>query len=209
MGGEMTTPHREFAHCPYCHRDHTQESAFGRWIRNNKMLDSYDGYRVADQDYFVRRVIKTKERAIHCMMAIEVKTFGAKLTRAQRETFYIQNALIRTIGTGNKLFKQGWAVKNVGLNTVKIPGGKKTTVRHYGYHTLTFEKLGPIDSAWIKWDGKHEITKDQLTDILRFELDPDTLKPMRVRLSHKTQEIVFEETTPLGFKTEVKVIIRS
>jgi len=52
-------------------------------------------------------------------------------------------------------------------------------------HVLRFSGLGPDDSKFIEWDDK-DINADTLTDLLRFDLDPDTLKPIDLRNHHQT-----------------------
>lgn len=64
---------------------------------------------------------------------------------------------------------------------------RRIKLRSYGMHVLTFSGLGPNDSDVIQWDFK-EIDIDTLTSILRFDLDPDTLKPIDLRNHHRTHE---------------------
>jgi hypothetical protein len=60
---------------------------------------------------------------------------------------------------------------------------KYVYVKAFGFHRLTFDNLGPNDSKSIKWD-RREITPDQLTKLLCFDLDPDSLQPMDFRKHH-------------------------
>ena len=162
---------------------------FGRWIRNNPDLDSGKGYCVVDQDYFVHAFKTYGNRAFQCLMMLEIKTLGAKVTDAQRDTLHIVNQLMRNrreTSTSNgqaTRFQSGFGVSTV--RSLMARGDVR--VRAYGVHVLTFSGLGPDDSDTTHWDKK-EINLEQLTALLRFDLSPDTLAPLDLRRHHKTHE---------------------
>lgn len=183
----MTRTFTIHSHCPICKTWQTQETAFGRWIRNNRELDSRKGYCVTDLDMTIsefKTVHQFKSgysRDFQLIMDIEVKTMGADLSQSQRDTLHIRNQLMRNrrqTPTKELLFQAG--------NTPEVFSviqGRKIVVRCYGVHLLRFSGLGPDDSEWMLWDTK-PINSDTLTEILRFDLDPDTLKPIDLRNHH-------------------------
>jgi len=173
-------------HCTNCKTWSTQETAFGRWIRNNPNLRSAEGFCVSDLDAVIteRRIIHQYKRRIdgeysrdfQLMMNLEIKTMCADLDDAQRDTLHMLNQVIRNrkqTPTKALRFQSG----NAPIKVKSILSGEYVNFRHFGVHVLRFEGLGPNDSRWIKWDGK-DIDADTLTRLLRFDLDPDTLKEM-------------------------------
>lgn len=60
---------------------------------------------------------------------------------------------------------------------------RKVALKLFGVHVLQFEKTSP-DNGWIKWDGRL-ISVEQLVDILNFDVDPDSLNPLDLRIHHK------------------------
>lgn len=183
----MTRQFNAQFHCPNCKTWQTQETLFGRWIRNNPDIDSSKGYCVTDQDYWIHRYIVRGSRGFQCIMLVEIKTMGAVLTAAQQDTLWIIDQITRNrrqtptkkemrlqAGTGPASVRSVMAKGNVAL-------------RAFGVHVLTFSGLGPDDSEWIRWDTT-PIDAGTLTKILRFDLDPDTLKPIDLRNHHQTHE---------------------
>lgn len=179
-------------HCPNCNTWQTQETAFGRWIRNNPKLQSSNGYAVTDVDGYVHEYKTIHQfkneysRDFQLIMDIEVKTRGADLTESQRDTLHIRNQFFRNRNQTPTKKLQFQAVSAV--EVFSIMNGRRVLVRAYGVHVLRFSGLGPDDSEWIKWDGK-EISAEQLTEILAFNLDPDTLKPIDLRNHHTVANI--------------------
>lgn len=183
----MTRPFNAQFHCNVCKTWQTQETAFGRWIRNNPEIRSRDGWCVTDLDMTISEFKTVHQyktaysRDFQLIMDIEVKTMGVDLSPSQRDTLHIRNQLMRnrrqtpTKGLG---FQAG-----IALDVFSTMRGRKVPVRCYGVHLLRFLGLGPEDSEWILWDQK-PITMDQLTGLLRFDLDPDTLRPIDLRNHH-------------------------
>lgn len=183
----MTRPFNGHYHCSNCKTWQTQETAFGRWIRNNGELDSSLGYCVTDLDMTISEFKTIHQfrsrysRDFQLIMDIEIKTMGADLSQSQRDTLHIRNQLMRNrrqTPTKGLVFQAG-----IAPDVFSVINGRKVKVRCYGIHVLRFSGLGPDDSQWMLWDGK-EITSDTLTKLLRFDLDPDTLKPIDLRNHH-------------------------
>jgi hypothetical protein len=179
----MTKPFNQRFHCPNCNTWQSQESLFSRWIRENADLDSADGYSVSDQDYWIHKY-KTDDRGrdLQLMMMVEIKTLGKELSPAQRDTLSLANQVMRNrrqTPTKELRYQAGHAP----LKARSYLAGRDVQVRLFGIHVLTFSGLGPSDSTWMTWDRK-QINEEQLTRILRFDLDPDTLAPLELRVHH-------------------------
>jgi hypothetical protein len=117
------------------------------------------------------------DREVMYLMLVEIKTHGANLTPAQQDQLSIINQVIRT---------DPWKEQRV---SGRFIGGHDQNVRHvfspmakkqvrvisYGVHLLRMSGSTPTDSDWIGWDGK-PISAEQLVNLLRFDLNPDTLR---------------------------------
>ena len=181
----MTRQFNAQFHCPNCKTWQTQETMFGRWIRNNRELDSAKGYCVTDQDYWIHRFKTHGNRAFQCIMLVEIKTMGAEPTLAQSDTLWIVDQLMRN--RRDTPTKKDTRLQ-AGAGPVKVRSAMRSgevVLKAMGVHVLTFSGLGPDDSSRITWDNK-EITTDTLTKILRFDLDPDSLNELCLRNHHRT-----------------------
>lgn len=190
----MTRQHHTQFHCPNCKTWHTSETSFGRWIRNNRELESGLGFYVYDVDYVIHKFKTFENRGFQLMMEVEIKSNGAALRDEQADSLHIRNQLLRNRRQTPTKELKFQAVNYVSVKSLK--SGKLVNVRHYGVHLLTFSGLGPDDSDWIKWD-KRIITADDLTKVLSFELDPDTFRPIDLRNHHRTLARV-NQSLPLG-----------
>lgn len=182
-----TRAYQTLVHCPNCKTWQTGETNFSRWIRANKRLDSGKGYCVTDQDMWVHRFKTDRGRSFQLLMCVETKANGADLTMAQRDTLIVVNALMRNrrqTPTKDLLFQAG----NGFAKVRSLMADREVLVRCFGMHVLTFSGLGPSDSEWMRWDKK-EINEQTLTDLLAFDLDPDTLGPLDLRSHHSKAEI--------------------
>jgi hypothetical protein len=182
----MTRPHNQRYHCPNCKTEATFETLFGRWIRNHPDLDSGKGYSVIDCDYWVHRFKTYEDREFQCIMLVEVKTHESNLSKAQRDTLFIVNQIMRNrrqTPTKDKKYEAGDSI----LKAYSVMLGRKVNVKVFGVHKLVFSGLGPDDSKWISWDDQM-IDEPTLARILRFDLDPDTLNPLDLRSHHKKME---------------------
>jgi len=182
----MTRPFGQFIDCPNCNSRISMETDFSRWVRENPSLDSKNGYCIIDQDFWIDRFKTHGNREFQCMMLVEIKTMGASLTLAQRDTLVKVNQLMRNRRqTPTKDLR--WQAGYSPVDAYSPMTGRRIKLRAFGMHVLTFSGRGPNDSDVILWDRK-EIDIDMLTSILRFDLDPDTLKPIDLRNHHRTHE---------------------
>ena len=191
----MTKTFNQQIHCPNCNVWITHETSFGRWIRNNPHIDSGKGYCVTDQDYWIHAFKTFGNRDFQCIMLVEIKTMGAHLSDAQKDTLHMVNQITRNrreTPTKKNRYQAGTGTLKV-YSTMR---GKRVYLRSFGMHVLTFSSLGPDDSEWIKWD-KQIIDHPTLTNILKFNLDPDDIsKPFDMR-SHHGKRIDRQATLPI------------
>lgn len=135
-------------------------------------------------------------RELQLFMEIEWKTRGGELTKSQEDTYRKKHAT-----TLPMLRWHGQELRNYGIAVVRLSG---TT---------------PDDSEWIKW-GRFiggqvsgviwsQITVDQLIQLIRFDLHPDTLKQNTFRRHHKTGVIHTIEKSDLGFEVVREIVQRS
>jgi hypothetical protein len=197
----MTRLMRQQFTCCHCGAESSAETAFSRWTRENPELDSAEGTCIIDQDYWVHRFKTYIGREFQLLMGVEVKTFSAKPTPAQRDTLIALNQVLRnrrSTPTKENKYQAGTAPMRVFSSMQK----REICLRVFGVHLLTFSGSGPEDSSVIMWNHQR-ITKEVLTKILRFDLDPDTLNPIDLRSHHKKHnqpvlhgmEHIFKNTT--------------
>lgn len=171
----MTRTHNTKIVCPQCKYEHTGETEFERWVRNNPLLDSRDiGLVRYDLDMLLHRykflVDGRGERVIQCMMFIEVKSHNAIPDKAQQDTLSIFNQVLRNrrVNIHSTPRKQAGNITNVYSKMLR----RTVKLLMCGGHLLTFSANTPDDSSQIKWDNKL-ISKDWLIELLRFERDAD------------------------------------
>jgi len=151
-----------------------------------------------DTDMWVHKFGKRRgrfsawDRDVQYLMKVEVKTHGADITDAQRDTINAVDALLRT-----KPFKEyrdsgqlAPGHKDNVRRVVSLFSGKPTRIICHGLHVLRMSGSTPGTSAadpngWITWDGR-PITDKQLEMLFRYELDPDSLRLLEHR-EHKKQ----------------------
>lgn len=183
----MTRQFHSRFECPNCRTIHTAETLFSRWIRENEELDAPEGFCILDADYWVHRFKTYGSREFQCIMLVEVKTNSKTLTDAQRDTLHLVNQIIRNRRT-TPTKERKYEANGNGPLRVKSPKAMCiVNVRCYGAHLLRFSGLGPEDSERIIWD-KTQIDQKTLTALLRFDLDPDTLKPIDFRSHHARRD---------------------
>jgi hypothetical protein len=179
----MTRQYNEEFHCPDCKKRFSRETEFGRWIRNNDLLESSRGYCVVDQDYWIHRYKTFRGREFQLIMLVEIKTLGSSLTPAQYDTLHCANQVMRNRRITPTKDCQWQAGPSRIVKVKSIIAKKEVYLRVHGIHVLVFSHLGPDDSKWITWDRK-PIDTTILTSILRFDLDPDNLRDLDLRNHH-------------------------
>lgn len=173
----MTTPRRDGLGEP-----------FGQWIRAHPHLDSIkQRLSVTDSDYWIHQYASHKDRvgtrAVDQVMLVEVKTYSAHLSFAQRDTLHLVNQLLRSASM----------MPNGKRRYMRLSGtrcGERRIVRCFGVHTLQMEGDRPDNSARILWDGKL-IDENLLVLLLQFIRDPDApSKLMPNRRHHTTGRVI-------------------
>ncbi len=168
--------------CPHCGVRHAKESLFSQWVRAHPELESGDGFTIHDADFWVHRYKVHQSSEVQCLMLVETKTFAASMSQSQRQTMSLVDQCMRNRRSQSvgRIQAGGVAIKFRDVLTKRV-----FACRLFGVHQLQFEKNGPQDSDWIRWD-RRDVTEEQLIGLLRFDLDPDTLKPMDLRRHHRS-----------------------
>lgn len=188
----MTTDWRETATCGTCGATVNTEPLIKRWIRGNKNLDSQDEcLYIGDSDLWVHKwgVRSTRwpgvSRAVQHLMLVEIKTHDRALDKPQRDHLHLINQLLRTHPWKEDRDKGRFVPGHVQNNRVAYGylAGRKVTVYSHGVHVLRLTGATPVKSDAMTWDTK-DITGSQLEELLRFELNPDSLR-LDDRRSHK------------------------
>ena len=172
----MTRTFNEKIRCPSCGHNHTAETAFERWVRNNRSLDSVRESIVRfDLDLLLHRYKTPTDgkgtRDIQCMMFIEIKTFMAKVSDAQRDTLSLLNQVMRN-RKPNIHSNPRRQVKNQICRAYSKMLNKEVRLLLYGGHLLQMDGTCPNSSSLMLWDNK-PIDPIRLEELLRFERDPD------------------------------------
>jgi hypothetical protein len=165
------------------------ESGFSRWLRSQPELDSAEGTVALDLDFIIHRYcIRTganRDRSVQYLMFVEVKSNGADLTPSQRDTLVKVNEIIRTKTYRTSKRKQGRFTGIEEVTTVWFrENGRRVQLICYGVHKLIMSAFDPVTSGWMTWDNK-PIDHASLLGVLKFDLNPDTLKPMEHRSRKK------------------------
>jgi len=177
----MTRAFHGLVTCPECGCTHTAETQFERWMRAEQRLASRTGIVRFDLDVLIHRYMTVEDgigvRDIQAMMFLEVKTFGAAMTGCQQDTLSMLSQVL-TNRRGNRHHDK----RGRHLDDHTPPGrayshllGTKIRLRMFGGHLVQFDAADPVSSTSIRWDGK-PISSDQLVQLIRFELDPHTLR---------------------------------
>ena len=160
------------------------EDPFNAWVRAHPDLDSRKHHIVIfDTDAWVHRYGFTRKgityREVQCMMLVERKSHGRDIDRWQRDSLLMADQLLRTekfrTQRINGRFAPGHAQNTVTLKLYSHLLRREVQVKSYGSHLLRISGGTPDDSKWIEWDRK-KITVEQMVQVLRFDLHPDTLE---------------------------------
>ena len=190
----MTRQFREQSKCPKCGTWHATEQPFKEWIRNHPRLDSRKhGIAVFDCDQIIHRykihADRYGSRDVQAVMFIEVKTHGADVTPSQLDTLSMFAQVLRNGRQTPTSPKHGRHASNHVPPTAVYSKmlQKNVQLRLYGGHLLRMSGDTPDDSEWMEWDRK-PITRSTLVKLLRFELEPHTLRPMSWRRHHRPDD---------------------
>ncbi len=186
----MTQQMRQHINCPHCGTSIPMQDDFHAWIKAESELDSCKiGITVADVDLIIHRFKFDNNREYQCIMLIEKKCHSKEPEPWQRDTLNIFGQFIRN--DKKTPFKGRRAqVENRACKAYSTHNKRYITVKAFGFHLLQFENTDPANSAWIKWDKK-QINEEQLINLLRFELHPETLLPIDGRKHHHKQPQLF------------------
>ena len=197
----MTVEFRQVIECPKCGHEFSAETAFCHWMRHRPELAAADGVVRADCDHIVHRFkFDSSGRDLQAVMVIEVKThvnFKAKIhiSDTQSDTLHMLNQLMRN-RRSNIHKKVKWQSGPGPDWVLSLKNKKNVRIRSFGVHGLYFSGTNPDDSNTIGWD-RSTINSGQLIDLLRFVLDPDTLRPMDLRIHQKRRgPTLFDEDQP-------------
>jgi hypothetical protein len=155
---------------------------FGEWLRNNRELDSVNHQVAAtDVDMWIHKYSPRAERRrpenvldfLDLLMLVEIKTFNAEPSYAQRDTLGIVEQYMRKPSV-RKNARTGPRRYTVQLTETRISHLMQTKrpMRWYGIHVLQLSTDRPDTSSVILWDKK-QISEDRLVGLLRFDFDPD------------------------------------
>lgn len=187
----MTTGWRETVPCQSCGVPTSTEQPIKAWIRGHRELDSRKACLcIGDSDlwvqkYGIRRGTKGLDRSVMYIMLVEVKTHGRMLDSPQRELLGFVSELLRTKPFTEQRAKGRFVAghdQNVRLIR-SYSSGRPVQLHCYGVHVLRLSGSTPEDSDEIVWDQR-QISREQLVGLLRYDLDPDTLREIEHR-SHK------------------------
>jgi hypothetical protein len=191
----VTTEWRETAPCLNCGVPVSTEQPVKAWIRAHRDLDSRRACLcIGDSDLWVqkygtRRGTNGVDREVMYIMLVEVKTHGRVLDDSQRELLGFVSELLRTKPFREQRINGRFAAghrQNVRLIR-SYSSGKRIPLYCYGVHVLQLSGSTPEDSKEITWD-RRSITKEQLVGILRYDLDPDSLRKIEHHRPHKRKK---------------------
>jgi hypothetical protein len=182
----MTRQFNQRFACSNCGCEMTAETSFGRWIRDNKRLDSVEhGICVYDIDYVVHKYKTMHGRSKQLMMLVEVKTRNSKMSDEQRDTMYMLSQITQNRKVNQAVLnnRDRWSTNDMHLlskgETLVHSAylNRNVTVVSFGVFHLQFSALGPQDSDFMAWNGK-AIDANTLESLLRFDIDPVGFRPI-------------------------------
>jgi len=198
----MTTGWRETIDCPQCGLALNTEQPIKAWIRKHHDLDSRNACLcIGDCDLWVQKYgtrASTRpgvDRSVMYLMLVEIKTHGRDLDKPQRDLLHIVNQLLRTNPWREQRDAGRFVVghkQNVRI-VYSVMAGVRTPIHCYGVHKLTLSGSTPGDSSSITWDDR-PIDRVQLVKLLRYDLSPDSLRP----LEHRSHKAVVDMPTLFG-----------
>ena len=100
-------------------------------------------------------------------MLLEIKTHGKKEMDVHQENIY-------------RLLDAALRLASLKTISTRLWGRvEERQIKYAGWHLLVMSHTRPDRSEWMLWDNKHRIDENQLVRMLRFETDPNTLRPRK------------------------------
>lgn len=187
-------------------RIYGSDTEFCEWMRNCKDLPSVGrdfGLSASDNDVTLHRYMTSVDqqgtREVQALMQIEVKTRRGKPTTAQMDTLSKLNMFC-----GQKDTDQG-VVRFFGVFLLVMSGVDPDTSEYMWWGVIP-KGLIEQDAAKIEW---HQIDKQKLIELMRFDRHPRNLKTLAFRRHHASRTIYEQQQTPLGFEVWKPVTHRS
>lgn len=189
-------------------RNPNGQTPFGSWVQSHPDLEAIThSLTVTDADMMFHKyktyVDAIGTRQIQLQMWVEVKTYGANLTKSQHETLFDHH--------------QGLCTRKQTVMR-RSPFGGMRQVWHFGVCILRLQEDVPTDGG-IEWgvfnpDGSIEWypngTCEALVDLLRFNSRPDDPRqPLSIRRHHKNSFYIQNVKTELGFSVDERLVVRS
>jgi hypothetical protein len=156
-----------------------RDTPFSAWVRDHPELESKGNkLSITDSDLWCHRYSLREEAdrenatdirdAVDNIMLVEIKTFSADQSYAQRDTLTVVDHLLR----------MACSAKDGKRRPVKIFDGRlenrrMRSVRCFGVHLLQLSGDRPDTSSTMLWDKRSFILEEHLIELLRFERDPD------------------------------------
>lgn len=192
----MTRRFNEYFHCVNCGMRSDAQSDFSRFVRECVELDSARGYVINDADYIIHRYKEDHDRRLQCLMMVEVKTHGAMPSSSQSDTLCALDQALRNRKTTPTIKRRYQSNDSLKVIYSQMENGW-VRFRCFGMYLLKFSGNGPEDSDLIEWGrpvNMHlaeiewkmtAINIRQMIDLLKFDLDPDTLNSFDLRIHHE------------------------
>jgi hypothetical protein len=176
--------------CEVCGSPHEPTfDAWRTWINQRPDLDSQDYcLDMFDVDlvvvrYGTRRDRFGVDRSVQYVQLIEWKTHGTPVSTARLQVLRVLDDVFRTSFPTAR--ERGRFAAGHSRNWRRIG---RSQVLLYGLHVLQLSGTHPENSEWMRWSSPGQpgrlITLEQLIGLLRFDLHPDSLKPLDHR-QHK------------------------
>jgi len=188
-------------------RRYGDDTPFGKWIREQRDLDSRQhAFTANDADWIFHKykvkVDSVGTRGVQMMMICEVKTRLAVPNPAQLETLWFCHQLLKRQRRLLTLSRGKVSVWSFGCFGLRISGDSPDTS-----DTILWGRFAA--NGRMEWSVVE--STERLKEILGFTIRPDTFTDIdrSLRRHHKTQELLEEIVMPLGFKVEKKVVRRS